>query len=203
MSPVLLCLLTLLGPAWAQDDDDEFDFLEDGDKAAASQKAQGVSANDFDAYDAEDDADLADFKLAPVEAPAPPPPPAPAPKALPYATDGKAPLADNYPAQVVATASGAVVVELPVLVALKPGDVSAEFWLVTEAWVGGKRVAETRQLVSAATLAQGGATFAFVKLLAPVSDAAGALELRVGRAATAAGAPKPLFTRKVDYKVGS
>lgn len=204
MVVLLLGMLSLSPLAWAQDDDDEFDFLEEGDKAAASKKASGVNAGDFSTYDAEDDEDLADFRLAqPTPPPEPEAPKAPPTRALPYAVEGKAPLADNYPAQVVATATGAVVVELPVLVAQQPADVSAEYWLVAEVWSGGKKVAESRQLVGPTTLAQTGASFVFVKLLAPVADSAGALELRVGRASSASGAPKALFTRKVEYKLGS
>lgn len=202
-----LCVLLLLlsSAAWAEgEEDDEFDFLKAGDTAA---KKKEPGAGDFSAYDAEDDSDLADFKLAPpeeeVKPKAPPPEAKPPVKALPYSVEGKKPLGDNYPAQVVATAADSVVIELPVLLALKPGDLTTEYWLVAEVWSDGKRLTESRQRISASSAAQTGATFAFIKVLVPVSGATGALELRVGQATSATAAPKALFTRKVEYQLGS
>lgn len=200
----LLLAFTLPGRAFAQDsdpsvadgaaqqaEDDEFDFL---NAPAASAQKDKVSGDSFSLYEDGDDADLADFQLAPK--------PEPKPKAAPRPAvpEGAAPLTPSYKAEIVAAASDSVVVELPVLVARTPGDVAQDFWLVGEVWVQGKKVGETRQFISAQGLSQLGPTTAFLKVQAPVGGPQGQVELRVFKV-VGGGKPEALFTQAVDYSL--
>lgn len=115
---------------------------------------------------------------------------------------GKTPLADNYPARIVATDRDAVVVELPVLLGRSRADFTGKgYWIVAEVLVDGKKSVETRQQVTAASLAEFGPTFMFVKLLAPVPAKTGNVEIKVSRLDTPTAAPKALFSRTVEYKL--
>jgi hypothetical protein len=198
--PAVLILTALVapGPGFAQDAEssdfeEEFDFLVEGEKNAARIAAtKGASADDFSAYDEEEE--FADFELRPKA-------PKVAPR-LPYSLAGKAPLGDNYDATVVFSERDAVVVELPVLVARSPADFKGgDFWLVGEALQGGTVVAASRSWVSAGSLAQSGPTLAFVKMLVPVSSAAGDLEIRVSRLEEGQSTPTVLFSRSVSYQL--
>ncbi len=198
--PAVLILTALVapGPGFAQDAEssdyeEEFDFLVEGEKNAARIAAtKGASADDFSAYDEEEE--FADFELRPKA-------PKVAPR-LPYSLAGKAPLGDNYAATVVFSERDAVVVELPVLVARSPADFSGgDFWLVGEALQGGAVVAASRSWVGTGSLAQAGPTLAFVKMLVPVSAAAGDLEIRVSRLGEGESTPTVLFSRSVTYQL--
>lgn len=114
-------------------------------------------------------------------------------------TKGKTPLADNYPAKVVAKDLDAVVVELPVLVASKPADHTDDYWVVAEVRVGDRRVSETRQLVTRAGVADMGPTVVWLKSHVPVLERAGEVELVVSRAPDAGAQTEPLFTKTVKY----
>jgi hypothetical protein len=199
--PAVLILTALVapGPGFAQDSEssdyeEEFDFLVEGEKNAARIAAtKGASADDFSAYDEEEE-EFADFALRPKA-------PKVAPR-LPYSLAGKAPLGDNYDATVVFSERDAVVVELPVLVARSPADFSGgDFWLVGEALQGGAVVAASRSWVSSGSLAQAGPTLAFVKMLVPVSSAVGDLEIRVSRLGDGQSTPTVLFSRSVSYQL--
>mgnify|MGYP000633625584 CR=1 FL=1 len=188
------------GPAPVQDDIGGFDEdpPEDG----------GAPEDDFDFGDDPPD----DFIQAP-----PPPragsgdpldddPPAdlgPAGAAAPVlglgvATKGKSPLADNYPAAIVGKDLDAVVVELPILVASKPTDVAADYWLVTEIHVGDRKVGESRHFVSRQSVADMGPTLVWLKSVVPVLERTGKVELRVSQTPDG-GEATQLFTKTVDY----
>ncbi len=198
--PAVLILTAFVAPGsgFAQDAEnsdyeEEFDFLVEGEKNAARIAAtKGASADDFSAYDEEEE--FADFELRPKA-------PKVAPR-LPYSLAGKAPLGDNYEATVVFAERDAVVIELPVLVARSPADFSGgDFWLVGEALQGGVVVAASRSWVSADSLAQAGPTLAFVKMLVPVSSTAGDLVIRMSRLADGQATPTVLFSRSVSYQL--
>ena len=208
----LLFSLLFAAPSYAQDEDeDDFSFLEEGDKAAAAKAAATIGADDFALE--EEDEDFGDWEEA-----APPEERDPgradvsrraAPSmgqgatSLPYSVVGKEPMADNYEPSVVFVDRDAVVVELPVLIARNPGDYAGRsFWLVGEIYVDGMKVAETRQQVSKTSIATAGPTLAFVKMLAPVPAETGTLELRVGQSSSAGGAPTAMFSRQVSYQLG-
>ena len=126
---------------------------------------------DFGMWDEEEGEDFGEFQLR-----LPDPEPA---LPLPYSVVGRKPLADNYGASVVFADRDSVVAELPVLVARNPTDFASDFWLIGELWVGGSKVAETRQMVNAASLAQSGPTVAFLKMMAPIPAKSGELEFKV------------------------
>ena len=206
----MLWLLTVVSLALAEDDDD-FGFLDEGDEAAAAAKAAAIEASDFDV---EEEADFGDWQdVAPPDernlGPAPDISERSSPSlgtnkatSLPYSVVGKSPLADNYEAIVVFADRDAVVVELPILLARNPGDYEGRtYWLTAEVYADGLKVAESRQQVNKAAIAQAGPTIAFVKMLVPVPDQRGTLEITVGTA-SASGAPSSaLFSRSVDYQL--
>ena len=202
ISPALFTALlcAAVPPAFAQDSDDsiaaayeeEFDFLVEGERNAARlAEIEQVSDQDFDVY-ADEEEEFADFELRPRG-------PSKAPR-LPFTLAGKRPLADNYPAEVIFSSPDAVVVELPVLLARSRADFQGEtYWLVNQVFVAGRAVAESRQLVSAAAISQSGPTIAFVKMLVPVEELRGELEVRVSRCADVADEPELLFSQSVSY----
>lgn len=218
--PTMLALAALIGfaaPSLASaddeldlsvvaDDDDEFDFLKGNDAPKESEPN-----TDFDLLDAEED-EFSNFKLAPAETDVEPVEVqargqiavSSRSSKLPFDVAGKVALEDNFPAQVVYVDNDAVVIELPVLVARDAADHGGvSYWLVAEVYSDGMKVAESRQLVNKSSVAQTGPTIAFFKMLAPVPDAAGTLEIRVGQAKGNSGAPEALFTKPVKYKLGS
>ena len=179
----------LIAPAFAQDalasTDDDFDFLVEGDRNAELLAAESApSGDDFDLFDGEED-DFTDFQLKAE----------PKAASLPYGSAGQSPLAGNYDASVVHVDRDSVVVELPVLVGRSPADFEGAFWLVGEVFVDGAKVGETRQMVTASSLAMSGPTVAFLKLQAPVASANGNVEVKVSKDDTA------LFTKAVDYRL--
>ncbi len=185
-----LLLMTSLGLALAQDasadaDDDEFDFLEEGDRNAERIAAE-AEGDGFDVYDDEDDFEMA-FEVARTR---------PDSYRLPVTVDGKKPLADNYPVSIVIGQMGSLVVELPVLVSQGGPAPESAWWLVGEVWVGGAKVAETRHFVSGDTLVRGGPTMAFLKLHTPVKGEQGELEVKVSQV-DAEGTATALFAREV------
>lgn len=187
-----LLLLTSLGLALAQDasveaDDDEFDFLEEGDRNAERLAAE-AAGDGFDVYEDEDEFEMA-FEIARTR---------PDSYRLPVTTDGKKPLADNYPVSIVVGQMGSLVVELPVLVSAGGPAPDAPWWLVGEVWVGEAKVSETRHYVTGATLVRGGPTLAFLKLHTPVKGEEGTLQVRVSQL-DAAGAATALFSRDVNW----
>ena len=200
---VALTLGLFAAPVYAQEtppeEDDDLAFLKEGEAAAAKKAAEAGKNSDFSLYSAEDEEDLADFKVAPPPKPKAEPKPEPKPEMVAVTPPAAAkPLGDHFPARGSAS-QGGVVVELPVLIANSPTDVTGEYWLVAEVWSGGMKVNESRQLVLPAGVSKGTPTLAYVKLFAPVADPAG-LELRVGKAASATAKPTLLFIRKVEAK---
>ncbi len=115
-------------------------------------------------------------------------------------TKGKAPLNDNYDASVVARDLDSVVVELPVLVASKPSDFVDTYWLVTEVMVGERKVAESRHLVTRASVADMGPTVVWSKSHVPVLQRTGSVELRLSQMGED-GSAQPLFTKTVAYEL--
>jgi hypothetical protein len=118
--------------------------------------------------------------------------------AKPSAPTG-APTASADPVATIANASpGAVLVELPVLAARSKAAFDGHpFWLVVEVVVGGKKVSEWRQEVTADVLLQTAPTWLYMKTQIPVAERVGAVELRVFR--VDGDGSKVLFTRKLPY----
>lgn len=112
-------------------------------------------------------------------------------------TTGKTSLADNYPVQIVYTAAGAVVAELPVLVASSASEVDAPFTLIAIVNVDGVKVAEIRHLITPASVSASGPTFAFLKAFAPTGAVEGTVEFVVSR--QDGTEPVVLYRRSTQY----
>jgi hypothetical protein len=173
--------------------EDEFDFLVEGERNAAQMANQaGTEEDDFAMWDDEEGDDFGEFQLR-----VPDPEPA---LPLPYSIVGRKPLADNYGASLVFSDRDSVVAELPVLIARNPTDFAADFWLIGELHVNGTKVAETRQMVTAASLAQGGPTVAFLKMMAPVPSKSGELEFKVIKSSDGQ-AREDLFRKVLPFEI--
>lgn len=227
MSIVLLTAFALLSPAFAGSSDDEITWDDDSSSAAmirgAAPKGPTASDDEPDGDDEPDDevddvpnvvkrdpgATSEPVIIAPkpgddefvFEEPPPVPvavvaPVLPGPIALEVA--GKEPFADNYPAAIVAVDRDDVVVELPVLVA-KSRAGAVPFVIIAQFYAGTQKVGEVRQSFDAASLAEFGPTFAFLKVVAPVVDGKGELKVIVSKAKADGTAPTALFTRAVPY----
>lgn len=185
-----------LAAAQEEDEDDEFDFLKEGDEAAKEKAEKQISGDDFTL---DEDDEFADFQIATKPAKAAAPPPV-AKGALPDII-GADKLTDAYPATVASPGKGVVLVELPVLVAHDPKDFEGRaFWVVTEVYADGMKVGSTRNEVRRETLATAGPSFVFVKMQVPVPAESGELEIKVGKATASGGQASPLYARKVPYQ---
>lgn len=121
---------------------------------------------------------------------------------MPIDTVGKSVLGDNWAPMVVVTDQDAVVVEIPVLYARSRAEFDGvAYWLVAETYVDGKKVSESRMQVTRDAIADKGPSIQFFRMFAPVPAATGLVEVRVGKAASAAAKPTALFTRSVQYKL--
>lgn len=169
-------------------DDDEFDFLNEGDEAAAEKADKAIDGDDFDPFELEDDDDYSAFGSAK-------PAPKPAPKAAP--PSNMAALGDHFPVQVVQTLPSAVVVELPVVIGTR-SEVKGDYWLVGEVFVDGQKVGESRQLVMASSLSESSAT-TYLKLHAPVSSQQGQVEVKVSQIVD--GKSQALFGRQAAFRL--
>jgi hypothetical protein len=170
------------------DEDPDAGLGEDPDEGLSEDPDEGFAPDPDEGFDAD-----------PVEAPARAAPPAgrQAPKGLD--TDGKSPLAGSFRATVVMVDVDAVTVELPVLVAQNASSWSdAEYWLVAEYSVQGKKVGEARHLVSAAHLSDLAPSIAWLKAQVPVLEQEGEVEVKVSKMG-ADGSPSELFSKRVSY----
>jgi len=113
---------------------------------------------------------------------------------------GKQPLADNYAPRLVAIERAALVVELPVLLGRsRAAATGGDYWLQAELLVDGVAVTASGQHVTRAGMAEFGPSFAFFKLLAPISSPLGELQLRLTRLEQLGGEATALFTRSLPY----
>ena len=186
-----------LAAAQDEEDDDEFAFIKEGEKAAKEKSEEQITGDDFDMED--DDGEFADFQVGPSRTENRAPQPT-SKGALPNII-GADKLTNAYAPAVVSPGAGVVLVEMPVLVAHNPSDFDGRaFWIVTEIYADGMKVGTSRSEVRRETLASAGPSFVFVKVQVPVPSQSGELELKVGRATAAGGPAQPLYSRKVSYK---
>jgi hypothetical protein len=129
------------------------------------------------------------------------PPAEPTASAAPLALDttGKEPLTGNFSLSVVAVATNAVVVELPVYLASDREATEAGFLLVADVFAGDAKVTEVRQEVQAVSLTEGAPTYAFLKALVPVGTPTGTVKMVVKTTALDGTEPQELFTKSVEY----
>ncbi len=165
-----------------EDLDEELEFFED----------------EFGSFD-EDDDPMVSLDLSASQAPTAA---TVAPATLRLEVLGMEPLADNYPARIVATERDAVVVELPVLLGRSRASFEGPgYWLRAEVLVEGQVTTSSSQWVVPEGLAEYGPSFAFFKLLTPVNASAGQLEIRVSRVDTMGQAPTRLFSRELGFSL--
>lgn len=136
-------------------------------------------------------------KTAPARAPAPVVVAAPA-SGIGVETKGKRALSDNFPAVVVGRDLDAVVVELPILVANKPTDHKADYWLIVDVMIADRKVGEQRYWVAENTIAEMGPTLVWCKAHVPVSGRTGKVRLKVSKVVGSAD-PSELFVQTVEY----
>ena len=116
-------------------------------------------------------------------------------------TEGKRPLAGNYPLQILSKDLDAIVVELPILVAQARSDFQADFWITAEVRVNGNQIGESRQLVNAASLSDLAASFAWIKMFVPVAEAQGTVEFVVKRLDAESEESETLFSVSSAYQL--
>lgn len=212
MQLLLVALLALgIGPAHAADDtsdllaDDDDDLFQDNSAKKSDDKVDVSKFADEDGFQMEI---AAPAKKAEVDAEKdlsayadPRQTVAPNTK-MPIDTVGKAVLGDNWAPMVVVTDQDAVVVEIPVLYSRSRAEFDGvAYWLVAEAYADGKKVSESRMQVTRDAIADKGPSIQFFRMFAPVPAASGVIEVKVGKAASSAAKPSPLFTRSVQYKL--
>jgi|GEM_PF-1738531 len=174
--------------------EDEFDFLVEGERNAEKlADKQDATDDDFAMWEDEEEGDGEAFGEFQLRVPNPDPA-----QPLPYSVVGKKPLGNNYGATLIFTDRDSVVAELPVLVARNPADFKADYWVIGELHVNGKKVAESRQWVTGASLAQAGPTVAFLKMLAPVQAKQGEIEFKVFKSVDGE-AKEALFSNTLPY----
>jgi hypothetical protein len=212
MSTLFLFLFALGTPAFAAPDDDppqkgvirtetpEKPLLDDEDEELLPEEDKPVDAPapkpPAPKPSPEDDFEMEDFTATA---------PKPAKDAPPVAdlnldVAAKDPLGDHFPLTVVAVDKDAIVVEIPVLIAKSKAEWVEDLHLTAVAVVGTTPVTEQRQHFTRASLADFGPTFAFFKLMVPVSEPAGVVKVGIARLG-ADGKPVVLFGRAVEYKL--
>ena len=242
--PRSVLLVSLLSPATAAAEEDEFDFLEDEDDELIIAPGDGETnrnavidlgdedpdwdmdspSSDLPEEDSEDpdwDMDSPGDELPEMESEDPtedfdsPEDDLMMPEETPSVdirgrkedrgimldTEGKTPLAGNYPLQIISKDLDAIVVELPVLLAQARSDFQADFWVIAEVRVNGNRIGESRQWVTSASLSDLGASFAWIKMFVPVAEAQGTVEIVVKREGADSEEAAPLFSASVAYEM--
>jgi len=167
----MLVLLLLSSLGWAEDD---MDFLD-----APPQPKDDIGSFEEDAEEFTFDAAAFDKSLA-----APP---------LRMRASGQ-PLTAVEPLVVIATLPGAVIVELPVLLADRPAKLDRPIALTLTISEGTRQAAQVTQQIAPHALAKEGPTWTFFKVLVPVDQTEGELQgiVRAGN--------DELFTVKTRYR---
>ena len=127
--------------------------------------------------------------------------PAGVPGPLTLDVAGKNPLQDNYALSVLAVERDAILVELPVLVARSRIGLEQEFLLQAEFMAGGIKVGQIQTMVTKASLAEFGPSFAFLQFLAPVIETQGKIEVIVKQLSLDGSSSTELFRRVTPYKL--
>ena len=121
---------------------------------------------------------------------------------MPLDVVGKDVLGDNWAPQVVVADKDAVIIEMPVLYARNRAEFDGvAYWLVAEAFADGKKVSESRILVTRDGIADKGPSVQFFRMFTPVPAAAGVVVVNISKATSASAKPTLLFTRSVNYKL--
>jgi hypothetical protein len=200
--------------------EDEFDFEDEGDPdledefgfdfefEGQEEPEEPAESFDFDPLDDPLEDPLGELAGIPEEQASPQPSPTPTgsagapPPGIQLDVVGKVPLGDNYEPAIVAYDRDSVVVELPVLLGRSRADFDGiSYCIVAEVFADGSKVAEARQQVTSASLAEFGPSFAFIKMLTPVTAKSGKLEVRLIKASNMSAQPTQLFSRTIGYQL--
>ncbi len=190
--------------AYARADDTDDLFKEN------ENKGNNADIPDAKSFSDEDDVDMPTFSAAPkvdrerdLSAYVDPRTTVASSTRMPLDVVGKDVLGDNWAPQVVIADVDAVVIELPVLFARSRAEFDGvAYWLVAEVLADGKKVGESRMLVTRDAIADKGPSIQFFRLFTPVPASSGVVVVSVSKAASAAAKPTLLYTRSVSYKLG-
>jgi hypothetical protein len=212
----LLATFILAGPAVHAadtDSEEEFSFIEEGEKNRAKVESQRAPAADLFLMDDEDEdvstwdapaADTAEIIDDDIDFEADP-----TLTAIPsYESDdpeedmegmgpmvgGLSPLGDHFPLNVIADGLGGVAAEIPVLVARNSADLRGDMWVVADIYADGVKVGESRHLVTPASLSGNGPTYVWIKANLPTHGPSVSAEVRLF-ASQPGKKEQPLFTR--------
>jgi len=110
------------------------------------------------------------------------------------------PLGDHFPLTVSRSPLGDMVAELPVLVARNSDDLQGDLWVVADIYTDGVKVSESRHFVSAKSAGELSPTYVWIKTTIPAGGPAGVVEARVF-AAPPGKKESALFTRRANYSL--
>jgi len=216
---ISLLTLLLVGPQAFADDaemDDEFGFLEEGERNRAKVEADRAPSASIFLQEEDDespmweprdsgepfegiDDDLAeedelDMDIDPMNGD-------PIEDMVGLGPDMRrmTPLGDHFDLSVERSPLGPLVVELPVLVARTPSDLAGDLWIVADFYVDGRKTGESRHFFTPESASEMSATYAWLKTTVPVSSPSGIAEVRVfsappGKKETLLFARKAIFT---------
>jgi len=95
------------------------------------------------------------------------------------AVDRLAPLGDHFPLRLSADGLGGIAAELPVLVARSSSDLQGQIWVVADVYADGIKIGESRHLVTPDSLSEVGPTYVWVKSHIPTNGPSVAAEVRL------------------------
>ncbi len=210
-------LATPVAHAEENSSNDEFSFIEEGEKNREKVEAQRAPSASLFLQDEEeeeittwdvpanDTADILDEEIEEVELPSPM-------MAVPAfesddpeedmedfgpAVSDKEPLGDHFQLRVFADGLGGVAAELPVLVARHGDDLAGQLWVVADIYADGRKVGESRHLVSPESLVENGPTYVWIKTNIPVNGPSVVAEMRLF-ASQPGKKEMPLFQRSAQ-----
>ena len=197
----LLTAFILSGPAAHAadtDSEEEFGFIEEGEKNRAKVESQRAPSADLFLDDEEEDdvttweapapdtAEYIDEDIDYIEGPAISTSPvfeAEDPEedmeGMGPMVSGLAPLGDHFPLNVSMDGMGGVAAELPILVARSQTDIRGDLWVVADVYADGVKVGESRHLVTPASTSDSGPTYVWIKANLPVQGPSVTAEVRV------------------------
>ncbi len=220
MLSILFPLLMLSFGAQANDSDaDEFRFIEEGEKNRALNEAdRAPSASHFLEEENEEDDEQWSIPTEATESPASEVDEVDEVEFSPGSIDpigsdpeedmiglgpdlvDREPLGGHFPISVTRSDLGALVAELPVLVARNQRDLSGDLWVVADIYTDGVKVTESRHLVSPMSVSDISPTYVWIKATIPVHAPSGQVEMRV-YAAPPGKKETQIFTRQASYRL--
>ena len=200
------------------DSEEEFSFIEEGEKNRVKVESQRAPDADLFLQDDEEDVsawdapslDTADMIEEDIEFEA-----EPSLSAMPaYETDdpeedmegmgpmvtGLTPLGDHFPLNLVADGLGGIAAELPILVARSSADLRGDLWVVADIYADGVKVGESRHMVTPASLSETRPTYVWIKASVPTQGPSVSAEVRLF-ASQPGKKEQALFTRSATLEL--